>query len=177
MAFKPNKPITSNRSYPNNSSNIATPSSNNSLMNKVEFFYGPDEFLKKAEEFGKELAGNDGDDLGKSQLRKFYDQVISLRDEMLQKYLGSENPNSDEIRDEIIFKLKLLQSRVIYLTMRKSGNRKLITENSKKYLLGILERGINLCKRKDIKLNESMKQFVMEFEAIYAFFYTLAQKD
>lgn len=165
------------RSNSSNYSNHVVSSSNNRLMDKVEFSYTND-FLENAEKFGKELAGPNHVDLGKSQLRKFYDQVISLRNEVLQKTLSNKNNNSNEIiRDEIIFKLKLLQSRVIYLTMRKSGNRKLITENSKKYLLGILERGISLCKRKDIELNKSMKQFVMEFEAIYAFFYTLAEKD
>jgi CRISPR type III-A-associated protein Csm2 len=135
-----------------------------------EFSYkGPDDFLTKAEEFAKGLADYNGKGIGRSQLRKFYDQVISLRDEALQPSLG----------DKIILKLKLLQARVIYLANRKSGSGYLVSPSAKKHLLGILERGIKLCKDSNDKgkIAEALKDFAMEFEAIYAYFYALAGKE
>ncbi|AEE15339.1 hypothetical protein Thena_1732 [Thermodesulfobium narugense DSM 14796] len=151
----------------------------------VEFSYKSyDEFLKKAEEFAENLAG-DGEDLGKSQLRKFYDDVINLRDEMINKLNNNKEEkkdkeiNVDEIINEIIFKLKLLQARVIYLANRKKTNKKTyINSNARKYLLGILERGITLCRQNegDIKkIISALKKFSNEFEAIYAYFYQFSK--
>ncbi len=138
----------------------------------VEFSYkDSDEFLEKSKEFAEKLAGDEGKDLSKSQLRKFYDQVISLRDEALSsKKIEVEN---------IIFKLKLLQARVIYLANRKKDKKNTyISSTAKRYLGGILERGITLCKesKEDIKkTKDALKKFSNEFEAIYAFFYMFSK--
>lgn len=172
MAFKPNRP--SNTSYQGSHGQQAPrqnfQQSNSQNDDVKEFSYkDPDDFLKKAEEFANGLADSDGKGISRSQLRKFYDQVISLRDEALQPSLG----------DKIILKLKLLQARVIYLANRKSGSGYLVSQSAKKHLLGILERGIKLCKAsKDKgKIAEALKGFAMEFEAIYAYFYALAKKE
>ncbi|MEO1783467.1 type III-A CRISPR-associated protein Csm2 [Thermodesulfobium sp. 4217-1] len=175
MPYKPNRPNVSSAQRPNgqqsNSRQNFQQSSARDNNDFVEFSYkDPDEFLKKSEEFARKLAGDGGKDLGKSQLRKFYDQVISLRDEVLQKSFSDERIEVDNI----IFRLKLLQARVIYLANRKSGNGFLIAETAKKYLLGILERGIFLCKNEK-EVNEALKRFAMEFEAIYAYFYAYAK--
>jgi CRISPR type III-A-associated protein Csm2 len=139
-----------------------------------EFSYkdSSDEFLEKVKEFAKNLAGEKGVDLSKSQLRKFYDQVVSLRDEVLQHENSEENEKNEE-KIDVIFRLRLLQARVIYLSKRKSDRSFVVGENARKYLLGILERGISLCKNEkdDAK---ALKKFVMEFEAIYAYFYFYA---
>jgi CRISPR type III-A-associated protein Csm2 len=178
MVYKANRP--SNTSYQGSHGQQAlrqnVPQSNSQNDDVKEFSYkGPDDFLTKAEEFAKGLAGDDGKGIGKSQLRKFYDQVISLRDEALQPSSGEKG----EKIIKIIFKLRLLQTRVIYLSKRKSGTGYLVSQSAKKHLLGILERGIKLCK--DSKDNgdiaEALKDFAMEFEAIYAYFYALSEKD
>jgi CRISPR type III-A-associated protein Csm2 len=171
MAFKPNRP-SNKSSQVSNVQQALKPNfqqSNSQNNDFKEFSYkGPDDFLKKAKEFAEGLADRDG--IGKSQLRKFYDQVISLRDESLQPSSGEK----DEKIIKIIFKLRLLQARVTYLAKRK-----LVSPSAKKHLLGILERGIKLCKDSNDKgkIADALKNFAMEFEAIYAYFYALAGKD
>jgi len=178
MAFKPNRP--SNTSYQGSHGQQAPrqnfQQSNSQNDDVKEFSYkDPDDFLKKAEEFANGLADSDGKGISRSQLRKFYDQVISLRDEALQPSSGEKG----EKIIKIIFKLRLLQARVIYLANRKSGSENLVSPSAKKYLLGILERGIKLCKDSNDKgkIAEALKGFAMEFEAIYAYFYALAKKE
>jgi CRISPR type III-A-associated protein Csm2 len=178
MTYKPNRPNNTNYqgSHGQQAPRPNFQQSNSQNDDVKEFSYkGPDDFLTKAEEFAKGLADYDGKGIGKSQLRKFYDQVISLRDEALQPSSGEKG----EKIIKIIFKLRLLQARVIYLAKRKSGSGYLVSQSAKKHLLGILERGIKLCKDSNDKgkIAEALKDFAMEFEAIYAYFYALAGKE
>ncbi|HEM55455.1 MAG TPA: type III-A CRISPR-associated protein Csm2 [Thermodesulfobium narugense] len=171
MAYKANRPNVSSAQRPNgqqsNSRQNFQQSSARDNNDFVEFSYkDPDEFLKKSEEFARKLAG-DGEDLGRSQLRKFYDQVINLRDKVLRESLANEEIDVDDV----IFRLKLLQARVIYLANRKANNKNLISPDAKKYLFGILERGITLCKDNKKSVEKALNKFTKEFEAIYAYFY------